>query len=671
MGNILKNFLFWIAGIFLIVIIILLMSVYRSSFDVTEFKDVKLSVDGKDSSFPAFLIFKDNEEHKITMEIDGEKYEGKTLAAAFTANRYIKIFKNNELIFELSDINGNLNSWHRYIPILLEGKIRIELCFVSNGGIEKKFFIGENKEIMRFIERANLIESSMFYLGTGFMLAFFVVGVLLFYGLKEKAFLFGSLAITFPVLTAIDEMNLFLIPVLLWKKIAIVGAAAAMFMAFLFVKEIFKSKIKLYEKVYLFVYWILFLPVLFSPSLASLRANYSNFYLFSLILILYLSYLSIVEPKKLNERLVTMGFAAVLGATILSILAVVKVITLDFMFFNIGQLAFGITVAIYITSKAIDSFNETKRMNEAITNLMEEQTRVIHKLVDSKNKINELSEATVKELEVFGNLESDIKETFKISRNSLTNLMESVENFIGFLDNLFETSARFEKIINTSESLNKEILELSNSSKTENSETEKLLIEFETKSQFLRESFIRLSNDFEKIKDVTKMIKDIAVQTNLLSLNASIEAARAGEAGKSFSVVAGEIRQLSIETAKFAQNIEENTGNILVQFQSFSKELLSLIENLGIIIERNRKFSKSLDKFIVNVDFMTNNFENMVITYEKQKEDINRVKENIKNITNIVEELERSFKLMLDAQKKTFESMYVISTKVEEIQKFL
>lgn len=62
-----------------------------------------------------------------------------------------------------------------------------------------------------------------------------------------------------------------------------------------------------------------------------------------------------------------------------------------------------------------------------------------------------------------------------------------------------------------------------------------------------------------KIVTIIKTIEDIAYQTNILALNASVEAARAGIAGKGFSVVAQEVRNLANRSAEAAKN----TSNLI------------------------------------------------------------------------------------------------------------
>ncbi|MEI0603985.1 methyl-accepting chemotaxis protein [Brachyspira alvinipulli] len=64
-----------------------------------------------------------------------------------------------------------------------------------------------------------------------------------------------------------------------------------------------------------------------------------------------------------------------------------------------------------------------------------------------------------------------------------------------------------------------------------------------------------------KIRNITKIIENIAFQTNILALNASVEAARAGEQGKGFAVVASEVRNLAQTTQSSVKDITDLVDN--------------------------------------------------------------------------------------------------------------
>ncbi len=80
----------------------------------------------------------------------------------------------------------------------------------------------------------------------------------------------------------------------------------------------------------------------------------------------------------------------------------------------------------------------------------------------------------------------------------------------------------------------------------------------------------KATTDLQKI---TRIISEIAAQTNLLSLNATIEAARAGDAGRGFSVVASEVRQLADKT-------RTNAEQIAVALKHFSDSVSQIIQEM-------------------------------------------------------------------------------------------
>ena len=105
-------------------------------------------------------------------------------------------------------------------------------------------------------------------------------------------------------------------------------------------------------------------------------------------------------------------------------------------------------------------------------------------------------------------------------------------------------------------------------------------------SREMQQDMDKLVDIINHMNDVISGIDSISLQTNLLALNASVEAARVGEAGKGFSVVASEIRELSEETQLMTKNMSDFVDSMKKASQKSVQSSTGTIESLLAMTEK-------------------------------------------------------------------------------------
>ncbi|MFN2340650.1 MAG: methyl-accepting chemotaxis protein [Halanaerobium sp.] len=140
-----------------------------------------------------------------------------------------------------------------------------------------------------------------------------------------------------------------------------------------------------------------------------------------------------------------------------------------------------------------------------------------------------------------------------------------------------------------------------------------------------------------KIGEIVGLINDIAAQTNLLALNAAIEAARAGEAGRGFSVVADEIRQLAEESEEattqiggLVKEIQSGVGNAVSKMDNTEEvvnDSVSAIKNTGSAFEKINSAALRLRELIENINQQSGKVSTNSREVEATVQEIARVSE--------------------------------------------
>jgi methyl-accepting chemotaxis protein len=141
----------------------------------------------------------------------------------------------------------------------------------------------------------------------------------------------------------------------------------------------------------------------------------------------------------------------------------------------------------------------------------------------------------------------------------------------------------------------------------------------------------------QTITNMTREVRDIADQTNLLALNAAIEAARAGEQGRGFAVVADEVRKLAEKSAATAGEIDQVTRMIGQKSDTVEAALQRGLSSLATSQEHLEEVAMVLGEANAAVNQTTGGMSQITASVREQTSASNEIARNVENISQMAD----------------------------------
>lgn len=326
-------------------------------------------------------------------------------------------------------------------------------------------------------------------------------------------------------------------------------------------------------------------------------------------------------------------------------------------------------------------------------------------VIEREDEIGELSKGFENMRQNLSHIINDVRENAQTIKGTSVALKiafdEMVESYNQIVSGTTEESKASEQRSNHIDQVSNMISELSETIRSMNEQTNQIneftqqadsLAEQGTKQvqdaktqmnkiklngQANNDNLANLEKDVLEINNVVELIRGIASQINLLSLNASIEAARAGDAGRGFAVVAQEVQKLAGQTDESINVISEAIDRINNQtakvITNNNESFNDIVKGVSLVEGNGEVFSEifeSVEKLSKTVQISVNNSQTIVTAADDSLASIQQIAAISEESVATTEEISASSihqSMTMEALKQQNDGMAKQAQELEEM----